>query len=108
GKFPVLQDAARGQVVPESSVIIEYLDRHYPGAKRLIPENGDAAREVRLKDRFYDLHIHNHMQKIVGNRLRPAEAKDPHGVEDAKTRMRAAYDIAEREMASRRWAAGDD
>jgi glutathione S-transferase len=26
GKFPVLQDAARGEVVPESSIIIEYLD----------------------------------------------------------------------------------
>ncbi|MBN8976699.1 MAG: glutathione S-transferase family protein [Rhizobiales bacterium] len=108
GKFPVLQDDARGEVVPESSIIIDYLDRHYPGATRLIPEDGDAARGVRFADRFYDLHIHNHMQKVVGNRLRPADAKDPHGVEDAKTRMRAAYDIAERDMASRRWATGDD
>ncbi|MBN8960708.1 MAG: glutathione S-transferase family protein [Rhizobiales bacterium] len=108
GKFPVLEDDARGEVVPESSIIIEYLDRHYPGATRLIPADGDAARAVRFADRFYDLHIHNHMQKVVGNRLRPAGAKDPHGVEDAKTRMRAAYDIAEREMASLGWAAGDD
>ncbi len=108
GKFPVLQDDARGEVVPESSIIIDYLDRHYPGPTRLIPEDGDAARAVRFADRFYDLHIHNHMQKVVGNRLRPADAKDPHGVEDAKTRMRAAYDIAERDMTSRRWAAGDD
>jgi glutathione S-transferase len=108
GKFPVLQDDARGEVVPESSIIIDYLDRHYPGPTRLIPEDGDAARAVRFADRFYDLHIHNHTQKVVGNRLRPANAKDPHGVEDAKTRMRAAYDIAERDMTSRRWAAGDD
>lgn len=108
GKFPVLQDNARNDVVPESSIIIDYLDRHYPGATRLVPEDADAARAVRLADRFYDLHIHNHMQKVVGNRLRPAGAKDPHGVEDAKTRMRAAYDIAERDMASRPWAAGDD
>jgi glutathione S-transferase len=108
GKFPVLQVAARGEVVPESSIIIEYLDRRYPGVTRFIPQDRDAEREVRLKDRFYDLHIHNHMQKVVGDRLRPAGSKDPHGVEDAKTRMRAAYDIAEREMASRPWAAGDD
>jgi glutathione S-transferase len=108
GKFPVLQDAARGEVVPESSIIIDYIDRHYPGGTRLIPQDRDAEREVRLKDRFFDLHIHNHMQKIVGDRLRPAGSKDPHGVEDAKTRMRAAYDIAEREMISRAFAAGDD
>lgn len=108
GKFPVLRDDTRGEVVPESSIVIEYLDRHYPGAARLVPEDGDAAQEVRLKDRFYDLHIHNHMQKVVGDWLRPGGSKDPHGVEDARTRMRAAYDIAERDMASRPWAAGDD
>ncbi len=107
GKFPVLRDNARDEIVPESTVIIDYLDQHYLGGTRFVPEDGDSARQVRLRDRFYDLHIHNHVQKVVGNRLRPADKKDPHGVEDAKTRMRAAYDIAEREMASRRWAAGD-
>lgn len=107
GKFPVLEDGARGQIVPESTIIIDYLDRHYPGAVRFVPDDADAARDVRLKDRFYDLHVHTHMQKIVGDRLRPADAKDPHGVEDAKTRMGAALDIVEREMASRPWAAGD-
>jgi len=107
-KFPVLRDDARSEAVPESSIIIEYLDRVYPGTTRFIPEAEGSAREARLKDRFYDLHIHNHMQKVVGDRLRPVGAKDPHGVEDAKARMRAAYDIVERDMATRRWAAGDD
>ena len=37
GKFPVLQDDARGETVPESSIIIEYLDQHYPGKTRFIP-----------------------------------------------------------------------
>ena len=30
GKFPVLRDEARGETVPETSIIIEYLDRYYP------------------------------------------------------------------------------
>ena len=38
GKFPVLRDHARGATVPESSIIIEYLDRHYPGMTRFIPD----------------------------------------------------------------------
>ena len=67
---------------------------------------------MRFRDRFFDLHIHLHMQKIVGDRLRPAGAKDPHGVEDARTRMAAALGIVEKEMASRDvikqpWAAGE-
>jgi len=107
GKFPVLQDSARDCVVPESSIIIEYLDRHYPGATKFIPDDPEQARAVRSADRFYDLHIHLHMQKIVGDRLRPANAKDRHGVEDARTRMAAALGIVEKEMASRTWAAGE-
>jgi glutathione S-transferase len=112
GKFPVLQDLARDRVVPESSIIIEYLDQHYPGKTKFIPAEADLAREVRLSDRFFDLHIHLHMQKIVGDRLRPVDRQDLHGVEDARTRMAAALGIIENDMASRDiakapWAVGD-
>jgi glutathione S-transferase len=106
GKFPVLQDSARDQMVPESSIIIEYLDQHYPGATKFIPDDAEQARAVRSADRFYDLHIHLHMQKVVGDRLRPPNAKDPHGVQDARTRMKVALGIVEQDMAGRTWAAG--
>lgn len=106
GKFPVLADDARGEIVPEASIIIEYLDRHYPGQVRFIPD-GDLGLKTRLRDRFFDLHIHAHMQKITGDRMRPPEAKDPHGVADARRNMRVAYDLIERDMADRTWAMGD-
>lgn len=107
GKFPVLQDSARDRMVPESSIIIEYLDQHYPGQTRFIPVDPEQARMTRFGDRFYDLHIHLHMQKIVGDRLRPAGAKDPHGVADARTRMAAALSLADKQMAGRTWAMGE-
>lgn len=107
GKFPVLRDEARNQTVPESSIIIDYLDRYYPGRTRFMPAAGDAAWQTRLKDRFYDLYVHLPTQAIVGNRLRPADAKDPHGVEDAKARLRACYDVVEAEMAAKTWAMGE-
>src|SRR5216683_5406620 len=71
GKFPVLRDEARDQTIPESSIIIEYLDRHYPGRTRFIPAESGLAWQARLRDRFYDLYLHLPMQKIVGDRLRP-------------------------------------
>lgn len=52
GKFPVLHDATLGHTVPESTIIIEYLDRHYPGATRFIPADADRAWQTRLSDRF--------------------------------------------------------
>jgi glutathione S-transferase len=108
GKFPVLHDSARHQTIPESTTIIEYLDQHYPGTTKLIPADPDKARDTRLTDRFYDLHIHHHMQKIVGDRLRPTDKKDPHGVDDARRRMATALDMTERDMAAKTWAMGDD
>jgi len=107
GKFPVLRDDARGETVAESSIIIEYLDQHYAGKTRFIPADAEAARATRMSDRFFDLHIHLHMQKIVGDRLRPADGKDPHGVEDARTRMATALGIVESDMANHAWATGD-
>jgi glutathione S-transferase len=47
------------------------------------------------------------MQKIVGDRLRAPGNKDPHGVEEAKARLRTSYGMIDREMATRSWAMGD-
>jgi glutathione S-transferase len=105
GKFPVLRDEAAGRTIPESTCIIEYLQRHYPGPVTLIPADNDL--DVHAIDRFFDLHIHTHMQKIIGDRIRPAGRNDPFGVEQAETLMHTALGLAEKDMASRQWAAGD-
>src|SRR5581483_11115938 len=57
GKFPVLHDQTASRLVPESSLIIEYLDTHYPGRTRFIPADADAAMRARHNDPFYDLHV---------------------------------------------------
>jgi len=87
GKFPVLVDAARDWNVSESSIIIEYLDLHFPGKTKFIPADADLARQMRFRDRVFDLYVHLPMQKIVGDRLRPADSKDPYGVAEARTTM---------------------
>jgi glutathione S-transferase len=107
GKFPVLRDDARDQTIPESSIIIEYLDQHYPGRTPFIPRDTDLAWRTRLRDRFYDLYVHLSVQKIVGDRLRPDGKKDPHGVEEAKVQLRTCYGMIERQMAGSNWAMGD-
>jgi len=106
GRFPVLEDKRRNEVVPESSIIIEYLDRHYPGRTRFIPIDAEAALHTRLRDRFLDLYLHLQMQKVVGDRLRPSGSKDPHGVEQAKAQIRKSYDILEMQWTGGEWAMG--
>ena len=107
GKFPVLRDEARDRTVPESSVIIEYLDRHYPGTTQFIPADPDLALQTRLRDRFYDLYLHLPMQKVIADRMRPEGKKDPHGVEEARAQLRTSYRMIEAQMAGNVWAMGD-
>jgi glutathione S-transferase len=106
-KMPVLRDEARDRTIPESSIIIEYLGQHYPGPTPLIPDDAEQALQTRLRDRFYDLYVHDPMQRIVGDRLRPAGKNDPHGVEAAKAQLRMSYGMIDEEMAARTWATGD-
>ncbi len=106
-KFPVVRDEGTDRMIPESSIIIEYLDQHYPGKTRFIPTDAELARQTRFRDRFYDLYLHLPMQKVVGDRLRPAGKSDPHGVEEARTQLQTALGMIEQDMATKTWAMGD-
>ena len=102
-KFPVLVDGER--FVAEATIIIEYLGVHYPGPVALIPADADAAIEVRMLDRFFDNYVMTPMQKIVGDAIRPESARDQHGVAQARAQLDTAYQILDRWMATREWAA---
>ena len=104
GKIPLLLDGDR--VVPETSIIIEHLDRH-GSAPPLVPADPDEALEARLWDRFFDLYVSTPVQRIVGDRIRPAGAQDPHGVAEARATLRVAYRQLEARLTTRTWAIGE-
>ncbi|MEO7496117.1 MAG: glutathione S-transferase family protein [Massilia sp.] len=102
-KFPVLRDQARGRDVPETSIIIEYLDHYYAGGRAMIPADWDAALEVRLWDRFFDNHVQGPMQAIVAHRLFGGSGT----LDKEHAALAAAYHMIERQLAAREWVAGD-
>lgn len=107
-KFPVLRDDGRDRTVPESTIILEYVDRVSRGHVHLIPADPERALECRLRDRMYDLYIHLPMQKIVGDKLRPEAMRDPFGVEQARAQMETAYALADEQLREGPWAMGAD
>src|SRR3546814_13579228 len=58
-------------------------------------------------DRFFDNYIMTPMQRIVGDSLRPAEARDSFGVSEARTLLDTAYQWLDDRMSGGQWAAGD-
>ena len=108
GKMPLLRDGVRGRDVVESSIILEYLEMHYPGKTRLLPADPEQRLEARRWDRIYDLYLHLPMQKIVTDNFRPEGKSDLFGVEQAKETARTVYQMIDREMAGKTWALGKD
>jgi glutathione S-transferase len=109
GKFPVLRDDARGVTLPETTIILEYVDSRFAGGGRgrLIPSEPELARECRLRDRFFDLYVNVPMGKIVTDKLRPENQRDGYGVAQAREQLETAYGIADEWMRQGPWAAGD-
>lgn len=101
-KFPVIRDHERACDVPETSVIIEYLDHYHAGPARLIPADWEQALEVRLWDRFFDNHVQGPMQEIVFDRLRGTQRD----LAAERQALATAYRMLDERMATRAWAAG--
>jgi glutathione S-transferase len=104
--IPLLVDD--GAVVAESSLIVEHLDLH-GDARPLVSTDRDLALQTRLWDRVCDNYISTPVQTIVFDALRPADVRDPYGVERARETLELAYTTLERhlEMHADGWLADD-
>ena len=107
GKVPFLVDESRDWRVPESSIIIEYVELHAPSSTRLLPADADQARQARFHDRVFDLYLTEQALKIFFDGRRPDDKKDPMGVEQAQKRLDKTYALYDEYLAKRQWVLGD-
>ena len=105
GKFPVLVDD--GRTIVESSIIIEHLDLHHRGAVRLLPDDREAALEVRFMDRFFDQYVMTAMQKPVSEALKAEGGRKDEAMAEARQALDTAYAWLEQRLSGRTWAAGE-
>lgn len=101
GKFPLLVHGDR--VIPETTVIIDYLDRLAPEPPMVA---GDAI-EVRLMDRFFDNYVMNVMQIVVNEYIVRRDALREDDIAQAKGRLDQAYAWLDERLAGREWAASE-
>lgn len=106
-KFPVLRDEARGLDLGESSVIIEYLDQLSP-ERPLLPPDPVKALRARQWDRVFDNYVSTQLTKAVIDRIRPADARDAAGVQDAEATIARAYGLLEAHVGETGWFGGGD
>lgn len=107
GKIPVLE-LDNGTMIPESTIICEYLEDTYASGTRLIPAEKDLARNVRLQDRMYDLYLNESVSAIFFDSLLPVDERDAKAVSCAKDRLDTMYKIMDKGLAGSTWSAGEN
>lgn len=104
-RFPIVRH--NGRVVFETSIIIEYLQLHYPGPIELIPREPDVALQVRMLDRLFDNYIMTPQGKIAVEAARPADQHDSKGVEEAQQMLDIGYAWLDDHMKGKTWAVAE-
>lgn len=105
GKVPFLV-ADDGWVVPESTIIIEYLDDRFPDTPRLIPAEKEAARQVRFIDRLADLYLNNQVIELLFQHI-GFKPKDADAAERARKYVELTYSHWDKRLASQPWLCGE-
>ena len=105
GKVPLIV-LNHGPLIPESSIIIEYLDSL--GGTPLISPNPDVARKTRFKDRFIDFYLTESVGTLFTESRKPEAERNARKIETARYRAKAVYDFLEYELSESEWANGDE
>jgi glutathione S-transferase len=105
GKVPLL-NPGDDYMVPESTIIIEYLEGHYPTGTRLIPEGVDAARQVRFMDRMSDLYLNNPCATLLFERLGFSKHGEAELAQAGKY-LRISYEQIDKRLANQDWLCGE-
>lgn len=108
GKMPLLEDEASGQVLPETSIIIEHLQQRHPGPRPLLPHDPVACLDVRLWDRICDLYVMLPLQQAVAAKLSGDAARAAEAAAVAVSQLETAYGVLEARLAGRSWLGADD
>lgn len=107
GKVPVLEQAD-GHLIPESTIIIEYLNDRYTEGQRLIPEDPELARQVRLHDRQFDLYLNDPRVSLIFENMKPKEKRDEKRIAKWARYIELSHQQLGEAIADKEWIVGEE
>ncbi len=107
GKIPFLV-CDDDRKVPESSIIIEYLDTHYDSNPQLIPTDKDRSRQVRCTDRMCDFYLTEQIIILFFASFKPEAERNQDAIEKAKFRINVMYEQMDKDLENRTWVMGEE
>ncbi|HTD07135.1 glutathione S-transferase family protein [Undibacterium sp.] len=104
GKVPLLKPSEDHQI-PESTIIIEYLEGHYSTGTRLIPDGVDEARQVRFIDRMADLYLTDSSATLLFEKFGFSKHTEEQLAKATKY-LRISFEQLDKKLAGQEWVCG--
>ncbi len=105
GKVPLLV-VDDDHLIPESSIIIEYLDS--VADPELIVGDAEQRRKIRFKDRMFDLYLNDSVSTLLFQGMKPDPERDQERIDTSKFRIETMYGFMEQEFGNQPYANGEE
>lgn len=106
GKVPLLV-RDDGRLIPESSIILEYIETAFDSKPVLIPSDPEAARRVRFMDRMCDLYLNDPVVSLIFESWKPEDQQSPELMKKASEKIGMMYRFMEDQLSDHPYLAGD-
>ena len=106
GKIPLLK-RNDGWIIPESSIIIEFLETEFPDASQLIPEDTVLARQTRFMDRMNDLYLNDPIATMLFESWKPGDQQDEEKIANARRNVEIIYQYMDKNLQDKEYLIGD-
>jgi glutathione S-transferase len=105
-KIPFLM-RDNGWAVPESSIILEYIDQYFPTEQSLIPTDRDKARQARFYDRLGDLYLIEKGSILWFESMKPEAARNGELIERTLEQGKTALGLFDKELRNKEFLLAD-
>ena len=108
GKVPYLV-RDDGWKIPESTIIIEYLDTNFRSGPKLISEDKETSRRQRFYDRCGDLYLMDPIATIaIQSMFVPADKREQSRIDEARETLRRVLPLVNQDLEGKQFAIGND
>ena len=95
-------------MIPESSIIVEYLDQRFDNGPQLIPQDPEKSRKTRFMDRMNDFYLNEATVTLLFDSWKPDSEKEPEKVARAKELLDCSYKHLDQMLSEHKWIMGDE
>lgn len=106
GKVPLLV-RDDGRMIPESSIILDYIDHRFPRGPQLIPADHEQALQVRLLDRMCDLYLNDPVVSLILESWKLPGQQDVDLIDKATEKVGLMYRYLDDHLQGRGFLAGE-